>query len=117
MSKPHAYESVNSVAIEIISGCSSLHMCPNPVENPQGEYISDTDANVRHSLEHFHAAVDMLRSVSTAFNRLIRAAECLYMNDHDTDQYFELADMKDTEKAEKLAEFIVRRAHKERGKL
>lgn len=116
MSKPHAYENVSSVAIEIISGCSSLHMYPEPVENPQGEYISDTDVHVRHSLEHFHAAVDMLRSVSTAFNQLIRAAECLYMNDHETDEYFKLADMKDTERAKKLAEFIVRRAHKEREK-
>lgn len=116
MSKPHAYENVSSVAIEIISGCSSLHMYPEPVENPQGEYISDTDVHVRHSLEHFHAAVDMLRSVSTAFNRLMHAAESLYINNHTADEYFKLADMKDIEKAEKLAEFIVSRARKEREK-
>lgn len=114
MSKPHAYENISSVAIEIISGCSSLHMYPDPIENPKGEYISDTDANVHHSLEHFHAAVDMLRSVSKAFNRLMHAAESLYINDHEADEYFKLTDMKDIERAEKLAEFIVQRAHKER---
>ena len=114
MSKPHTYESITSVAIEIVSGCSSLHMYPNPVENPKGEYISDTDANVRHSLEHFRAAIDMLRGVSTAFTRLMYAAESLYINDHTADECLKLIEMKDTEKAEKLAEFVVQRAKKER---
>lgn len=52
---------VRCIALEISSGISSLNMYPEPI-TPPGEadaahYISETDKNVKHSIEHFRTAI------------------------------------------------------------
>ena len=55
---------VNGAICEIISGISSLHMFADPIEpDPDAMgFISECDGNVKHSLEHLNAAIDILMS-------------------------------------------------------
>lgn len=64
MSKPRKdYDDKKQGAIiEIISGLSALHMEPMPLNN--GElFMSDNDHWVKHAVEHFHAAIELLRNI------------------------------------------------------
>lgn len=45
---------------EIISAISSLNMEPEPIENPSGKLLSETDKWVKHSVMHCEAALHRL---------------------------------------------------------
>ena len=111
MSQPLKYCSSGSVSTEIISGCSALHMNPEPLENPSGTYLSDTDSWVKHSLEHFHTAVDYSNHVSSAFNRVLNVLEMtiykIYRDEYDFDWY----KMTDIERANVMAGILAKKLH------
>lgn len=56
---------INGAISEIISGMSSLHMFADPIKPDPDTmgFISECDGNVKHSLEHFRAAIDQLRKL------------------------------------------------------
>ncbi len=47
---------------QLMEAMISLHMEPNPIANPDGTYLSDTDHNARHAMEHIRAAKRMAES-------------------------------------------------------
>lgn len=48
--------------LEIISGLSALNMEPQPLNN--GElFLSENDAWVKHAVEHFQAAIELIRNI------------------------------------------------------
>lgn len=68
MSAPRKYANcnINNGICEIISGISSLNMPAMPipkeeVEKDSNRFISETDYMVKHAVEHFHAAIEILR--------------------------------------------------------
>lgn len=67
MSRPfHDYaDPIHGALIEITSAISSLNMQPEPIlgADTPGAYICETDANVKHAIEHLHAAMIQLRKV------------------------------------------------------
>ncbi len=78
MSKPIG----KSITHEIISAMSSLHMPPSPISDASYDtnpFLSDTDANVRHSIEHLHSAVHAIDKK----RRLIRRALRRYLDLYD----------------------------------
>ena len=66
MCSPKNHEQkLHGAITEIISGMSSLHMTPSPIpleeQTPDNNgFLSDTDGYVKHSLEHFHEAVNLI---------------------------------------------------------
>jgi len=44
---------------ELVSAQSSLNMHADPIPGATG-YVSETDANVKHAMEHIHAAFELL---------------------------------------------------------
>jgi hypothetical protein len=55
-------DKLDGALTEIILACSSLHMPPEPCQ-PEEEgdvYLSDTDRNVKHALDHLHAAYALI---------------------------------------------------------
>lgn len=77
MSKPIS----KSITREIISAMSSLHMPPNPVSDVSPDtnpFLSDTDANVRHSIEHLHSAVHAIDKKRRFIRRALRRYLDLY---------------------------------------
>lgn len=58
---------IQSASCEIIRAMSSMNMYPDPIQSAEDEpgYISQRDGNVKHAMEHLHAA----------FEYLIRAAK------------------------------------------
>jgi hypothetical protein len=64
MSKPKInYKDVLAgAAMQITSAMSSLNMLPEPVPAPPGsnEYLSETDANAAHAMEHLTAAAQLV---------------------------------------------------------
>ncbi len=52
---------VAAAALEVMSAMSALKMEPEPLEKPEGDYLSDRDYWVRHSMEHLCAAMKLLR--------------------------------------------------------
>lgn len=75
MSKPLPYVSTASILCEIMSGLSSLDMEPEPVENPRGPFLTDVDAHVQHSVEHFTAALKMVSRVNDAITEVMAVLE------------------------------------------
>ena len=57
MSAPRldAEDPLQGVMSEIVSAQSSLNMYPDPIVGATG-YVSQTDENARHAMEHLHAA-------------------------------------------------------------
>lgn len=72
MSKPFRDDKnypISSAISEIISGMSALNMAPDPIDPEEKVthrpvYLSECDAWAKHSMEHFRAALDRLRSLS-----------------------------------------------------
>ena len=64
MSTPRDYYSnpVYGAILEIMSGMSSLHMNPSPIPGEEG-FLSDTDDNVKHAIEHFQQAIKLLDNI------------------------------------------------------
>jgi len=69
MSEPRrtAEDPVHEAVCEIISGLSALNSYADPIPEErldsyakQTRYISETDAMVKHSVEHFHQAITFL---------------------------------------------------------
>ena len=68
MSRPFdisEHEPLRSAATEVISGMSALNMHPHPIPPDQQRdgtgWLSDTDYWVRHSMDHFHQAMEGIR--------------------------------------------------------
>lgn len=57
---------------EIIAAKSSLHMPPDPIPISEtlgsNGYISETDYNVQHAIEHLSAAIDILSAIGSIDN-------------------------------------------------
>ena len=80
MSQPYnpgpneAVDPFSRIPSEIVSGCSALHMDPDPIppeEVPPGHtYLADTDRMVQHSLGHFHAALELHNQASRRITRM-----------------------------------------------
>lgn len=70
--KVHPLTAIQVAMSEIVSSTSSLNMYPDPIAVPgrnapeNGYYLSDVDANAKHSVEHNRAAFDLLRKASQA---------------------------------------------------
>lgn len=58
MGKPYKSVSpIDTAMMNIISAESSLNMMPQPIESKSGtKYLSETDANAAHSVEHIQVA-------------------------------------------------------------
>lgn len=69
------YAAIQSALCELVSAESSLNMYPEPIETrmvrttdiygrvtsePEPAYLSATDANAKHALEHMHAAFRLM---------------------------------------------------------
>ena len=54
-------DKLDGAIVEIISGMSALNMEPRPLEKPEGTFLSETDHWVKHSMEHFRQAVELIR--------------------------------------------------------
>jgi len=69
MSKPFIPKSnlVHGAISAIQSAISSLHMYPRPIEESSGnkndKYLSETDSNAKHCIEHLNAAIDILSAI------------------------------------------------------
>ncbi len=50
---------------ELVSAISSLNMEPDPIEKPDGIYLSDVDYFVKHSVEHIRQAIRYLEKLRT----------------------------------------------------
>jgi hypothetical protein len=53
---------IQNALCELVSAESSLNMYPDPIcDRPtDGQYLSQTDANVAHAMEHMHAAFRLM---------------------------------------------------------
>lgn len=112
MSSPSKYSSVSSVVNEIVSGCSALHMEPKPIADPKGTYLSDVDHWVEHSLEHFHAAIEMTGMVQSAFSRMLLVMESLIINKFPDEYNWDWDKMTDIERAKEMSDVIAKQIHK-----
>lgn len=63
------YQAIQSALCELVSAESSCNMCPDPIPyadvehvDPLGRdpFISESDANVKHAIEHLHAAFRLM---------------------------------------------------------
>ena len=77
MSSPFKHDppTINGAITEIISGISALNMQPDPITNIPNDsmgFLSETDAWVKHSIEHFRAAIQVLREVEKLQNQNVR---------------------------------------------
>ncbi len=67
---------LQNIACELISTMSSLNMYPAPVDNLEDTengrpfYLSETDANARHAMEHLQELLSTVRRASHAKDRL-----------------------------------------------
>lgn len=59
-SKIGKYSAIQSALGELVSAESSLNMYPEPTAVPEPAYLSATDANAKHALEHLHAAFRLM---------------------------------------------------------
>ena len=48
---------------ELTSAQSALNMVPEPIENPEGIYLTDKDRWVKHAEEHMGMAIAILAGV------------------------------------------------------
>lgn len=77
MSKPKefAINLISGARSEIMSAMSSLHMPPDPIPEEdltdRRDYLSETDKNVAHSIEHLHRAMEFLGSVPYDVSKLM----------------------------------------------
>lgn len=62
--------SFRGIISEIISAKSSLHMYPELIKNPNGEYLSDTDINAKHSIDHLSEAIIQCQKAEKTYNKL-----------------------------------------------
>lgn len=58
---------------EILSGLSALHQEPAPIPKP-GRFISESDTNVQHAMDHFHAAFNLTEQSAVQIDSLCREA-------------------------------------------
>lgn len=62
---------LNGIACELCSAMSALNMEPRPKENPDPDghgYLSEVDEWAEHSMEHMHAAFDLIEKVRVRLN-------------------------------------------------
>ena len=69
MSEPRHGHSLQHALSEIISAESALNMEPEPMEEPTGQYLSETDQWAAHAMEHLHAAFDTINKAPIACRR------------------------------------------------
>ena len=87
MSKPKTYkpgpDALEGVRHEIMQATSCLHSEPDPLPvpaefvNSAQEWLSSTDANVKHAVEHLHSACEALRA-HNKWVLLLQKGECEY---------------------------------------
>lgn len=58
-----ANDPVQGAIEETISAISSLHMIAEPVADPQGEFLVNTDRWARHAHEHLRQVLVYLRKI------------------------------------------------------
>jgi hypothetical protein len=56
MGTPIIKGTAGNIRMELISAMSALNMPPEPIENPDGEYLSELDGMAQHSMAHISAA-------------------------------------------------------------
>jgi len=63
MSKPniHKLNIINNTITDTISAVSALNMLPSPIENPEGDFLCNTDEWVKHAEEHLITIITNLR--------------------------------------------------------
>jgi len=64
MSNPVVPKTINQAIGELIGAQSALNMVPSPIENPQGEYLSDRDEWAKHAYEHISAVIQGLANLT-----------------------------------------------------
>lgn len=52
---------LSGAAHEVLSAISALNMEPEPLEPPEGAYLSERDKWAKHAMEHLHATMELLR--------------------------------------------------------
>lgn len=62
---------LHGAAHEVISGMSALNMEPSPLEKPTGTYLSETDYYVKHAMEHFSAACQLISKAEARLDKLL----------------------------------------------
>jgi hypothetical protein len=65
---------LHGVIHEVISGMSALNMEPDPIAEPTGTYLSETDGYVKHAMEHFSAACQLAGEAERRTERLVTLA-------------------------------------------
>lgn len=55
------HDPLQGAAHEIISAMSALNMEPEPLEVPEGAYLSERDRWAKHAMEHLRAALELLQ--------------------------------------------------------
>jgi hypothetical protein len=84
MGTPYKGTTINSAIGEIISGMSALNMEPRPKYTEEekkylvnkGEiagYLSEMDTWAEHSIEHFRAAIEVLKNVESELRKIYYA--------------------------------------------
>ena len=75
--KPNTYYShyIDNLVDDIISIQSCLNMEPDPIENPDGTYLSDTDYWASHAYEHLTAMYEHLTKLQELKGELIELAK------------------------------------------
>lgn len=52
---------MSGAANEIISAMSALNMEPEPLETPEGIFLSERDKWAKHAIDHLRAALKLLK--------------------------------------------------------
>lgn len=74
---------IHGALSEIISGMSSLNMPPSPESSSTfGTFLSESDRNARHSMEHFRLACRLLMGLEDIQHQVDAAIAMLDVNQH-----------------------------------
>lgn len=63
MSKPniHKQNFIDNTISDCISAVSALNMLPSPIENPEGDFLCNTDEWAKHAEEHLMTIITNLK--------------------------------------------------------
>jgi len=71
MGKPFKTKTLRTAICEIVSAESALHMEPDPIKRPGGNYLSDKDKMVKHAIEHLRAAFLIVTNEQEFYKRVL----------------------------------------------
>jgi len=64
------YEAAAHAVLECMSASSSLAMFPEPLEDPQGDFLCQTDRGAEHAVEHIRAAFKHAAAADEEYKRV-----------------------------------------------